>query len=121
MGRPFVRWLDYSSNLITAEMSTRAIPTVRRSLKRMQDFLLHCASISTEIGEYFRTVIAFPPMIKDKEPFLLVEDGAFAFLLTLGFPLFPLSLFHFLLRNTMEKMIELSSIRIREPFFQGHS
>ena len=65
-------------------MSTRAIPTVRRSLKRMQDFLLHCASISTKIGEWFRIVIAFPPMIKDKEPFLLVADGAFAFLPTIG-------------------------------------
>ena len=69
-------------------MSTRAIPIVRRSLKRMQDFLLHCASISTKIGEWFRIVIAFPPMIKDKEPFLLVADGAFAFLLTLGIPFF---------------------------------
>ena len=57
---PF-RQLSYLSHSMTVEISTRTTPTVAMNRNRTRNFLPHCASISTEIGECCDVLIAFPP------------------------------------------------------------
>ena len=44
-------------------------PTGTASLSRTRNFLPHCASISTEVGEWFSGFTADPPFVKSKKPF----------------------------------------------------